>query len=58
MPKISSMDWILIAAHDMSDALNNPHPDVPFDTVRDDTIKVLTTLSAIFKNKLKKPLAP
>jgi hypothetical protein len=36
-------------AHDMTDALKHPHPDVHFSTIGDDTITVLTTLSAIFK---------
>jgi hypothetical protein len=52
------MDSLLMAAHDMTYALKHPHPDGPFATIGDDTITALTTLAAIFKNKLKKPLAP
>jgi hypothetical protein len=37
----------------MADALNHPHPDVPFSTIGDDTIMVVTTLAAILKNKFK-----
>jgi hypothetical protein len=58
MPQISSTDRLLMAAHDMNDALKHPHPDVPFSTIGDETITALTTLEAILKNKFKKPLAP
>jgi hypothetical protein len=58
MPHISSTDRLLMAAHDMNEALKHPHPDVPFYTIGDDTITALTTLSSIFKNKYKKPSAP
>jgi hypothetical protein len=53
MSQIPSTEQLLIAAHDMTDALKHPHPDVPFATISDDTITALTTLAAIFKNKLK-----
>jgi hypothetical protein len=49
MPQIFSTDRLLMAAHNMNDALTHPCPGAPF---------ALTTLAAIFKNKLKKPLAP
>jgi hypothetical protein len=58
MPQISSTDRLLMAAHDMNDALNHPHPDFPFSTIGDETITALTTLAAILKKKFKKPLAP
>jgi hypothetical protein len=58
MPQNSSTDRLLMAAHDMTDALKHPHPGVPFSTIGDETITALTTLAAIFKNKFKKPLAP
>jgi hypothetical protein len=58
MPQIFSTDWISMAAHDMTDALKHPHPDVPFSTIWDETFTALTTLAATFKNKFKKPLAP
>jgi hypothetical protein len=54
MPQLSSADRLIMAANDMSDALQNPHPDAPFNTVRDDTVSALTTLSAIFKRKYNK----
>jgi hypothetical protein len=41
-----------MAAKDMMDALQNPHPEVPFSRVRDDTILALADLAAIFKLKL------
>jgi hypothetical protein len=58
MPPISSMDRILMAADDMTDALKHAHPDVPFATIGDDTITALPQLSAIFKNKFQKTSAP
>jgi hypothetical protein len=39
----------------MTDALQNPHPEVPFAHVGDDTISALTELANIFKFKLRKP---
>jgi hypothetical protein len=29
MPQLSSTDWLLMVAKDMTDAFQNPHPDVP-----------------------------
>jgi hypothetical protein len=40
-----------MASKDMTDALKNPHPEVPFARVGDDTILALTELAAIFKLK-------
>jgi hypothetical protein len=40
-----------MATKDMSSALINPHPEVPFSQIGDDTITALTTLAKIFKNK-------
>jgi hypothetical protein len=42
-----------MAAKDMTDAFQNPHPDVPFASVGDDTVKALAYLAAIFKLKLR-----
>jgi hypothetical protein len=53
MPKFSSTDWLPMAAKDMMDAFQNPHPDVPFTSVGDDTIDALADLAAIFKLKLQ-----
>jgi hypothetical protein len=41
-----------MAAKYMKDALQNPHPEVPFASVGDDIIAALTDLVAIFKLKL------
>jgi hypothetical protein len=41
-----------MAAKDMIDALQNPHPEVPFAHIGDDTILALAELAAIFKLKL------
>jgi hypothetical protein len=53
MQQLSSTDWLLMAAKDMTDAFQNPHPDVPFSSVGDDTIKALADLAAIFKLKFQ-----
>jgi hypothetical protein len=42
-----------MAAKDMMDASQNPHPDVPFASVGDATVKALADLAAIFKLKLQ-----
>jgi hypothetical protein len=47
-----------MAAKDMTDALQNPHPEVPFTHVGDDTISALTELAEIFKLKLRKTQPP
>jgi hypothetical protein len=52
MPQLSSTDRILMAAKDMTDALQNYHPEVPFARVGDDTTSALAELAAIFKLKL------
>jgi hypothetical protein len=51
MPQLSSTDCLIMAAKDMTDALQNPHPEVPFASVGDDTISALADLAAIFKLK-------
>jgi hypothetical protein len=58
MPKLSSTDRLLMAANDMSNALQNPHPEVPFAHVGDDTISALTALAEIFKLKFQKVHIP
>jgi hypothetical protein len=58
LPQISFTDWLIMAAHDMTDALKHPRRGVPSATIGDDTITALAQLAAIFKNKFKKPLAP
>jgi hypothetical protein len=58
MPQLSSTDRLLIAAKDMTDAFQNPHPDVPFASVGDDTVAALMALAAIFKLKLKQDPSP
>jgi hypothetical protein len=58
MPQVSSTDRLLMAATDMTDALQNPHPEVPFASVGDDTIKALAYLAANFKLKLQHAPSP
>jgi hypothetical protein len=43
-----------MAAKDMTDDLQNPHPEVPFTRVRDDTISALAELAVIFKLNLQR----
>jgi hypothetical protein len=57
MPQISSTDRLVMAAN-MTDALKNPHPDVPFATIGYYTISALSQLATIFENKFHKPSAP
>jgi hypothetical protein len=56
IPQLSSTGRLLMAAKDMTDAFQNPHPDVLLASVGDDTIKALADLAAIFK--LKSQQAP
>jgi hypothetical protein len=58
MPKLLSTERLLMAANDMTDALQNPHPEVPFARVGDDTILVLADLAAILKLKLRQTPSP
>jgi hypothetical protein len=53
MPQLSSTNRLLMSAKDMTDAFQNPHPDVPFASVGDATVKALVDLAAIFKLKLQ-----
>jgi hypothetical protein len=52
MPQLLSTDRLIMDAKDMTDALQNPHPKVPFAHVGDDTILALADLATIFKLKL------
>jgi hypothetical protein len=45
MPQLSSTDRLIMAATDMSNTLKNPHPEVPFSHIGDDTITALTKLA-------------
>jgi hypothetical protein len=47
-----------MAAKDTRDAFRNPYPDVPFASVRDDTIAALADLASIFKLKLQQAPSP
>jgi hypothetical protein len=58
IPQLSSTDRLLMAAKDMTDAFQNPHPDVPFASVGDGTIAALADLAAIFKFKLQQAPSP
>jgi hypothetical protein len=53
MPQLPSTYRLLMAVKDMTDALQNPHPEVPFASVGDDTVKALADLAAIFKLKIQ-----
>jgi hypothetical protein len=52
MPQLSSTHRLIMAAKDMTDALQNPHPGIPFARVGDDTILALADLAEIFKLRL------
>jgi hypothetical protein len=54
MPQLSSTDRLIMAANEMSNVLKNPHPEVPFSHIGDDTIAALTMLAEIFKNNFQK----
>jgi hypothetical protein len=58
MPQLSSTDRLIMAAKDITDALQNPHPELPFARVRDYTISALAELAAIFKIKLRQTQLP
>jgi hypothetical protein len=58
MPQLSSTDRLIMAVKYMTDALQNPHPEVPFARVRYDTISALAELAAIFKLKLRQTQPP
>jgi hypothetical protein len=58
IPQLSSTGRLIIAANDMTDAFQNPHPEVPFAQVGDDTISALAKLAAIFKLKLRQTPPP
>jgi hypothetical protein len=53
MPQLSSTDRLIMAAKYMTEDLQNPHPEVPFAQIGDDTIAALAELAAIFKLKLR-----
>jgi hypothetical protein len=58
MSHLSSIDRLRMPAKDMTDALQNPYPEVPFASLGDDTIAVLTDLAAIFKLKIRQTPSP
>jgi hypothetical protein len=58
IPQLSSTNRLLMAAKDMTDALQNPHPEVPFSSIGDDTVKAVTDLAATFKLKLQQAPSP
>jgi hypothetical protein len=51
MPQLSSTDRMIMATNAMTNALKNPHPEVPFVKVRDETIEERRRFS---KKKFKK----
>jgi predicted RNase H-like nuclease len=54
IPQLSSTDRFIMAANGMSNALQNPHPEVPFANIGAETILALTKLAEIFKNNFQK----
>jgi hypothetical protein len=58
MPQLSSTYRLLMVVKDMTDAFQNPHPDVPIANVGDDIILALADLAAIFKHKLQQASPP
>jgi hypothetical protein len=58
MPQLSSTDRLIMASNDISNALKNPHHEVPYAQVGNDTIAALTKLAEIFKNKFQKAQVP
>jgi hypothetical protein len=58
MPQLSSTDRLIMDAKDMTDALQNPHTEVPFARIGDDTISALAKLATIFKLKLRQTPPP
>jgi hypothetical protein len=52
IPQLSFTTRLIVAAKDMTDALQSPHPDVPVARIGDNTILALAELAAIFKLKL------
>jgi hypothetical protein len=58
MPQLSSTYRLIMDDNDITNALKNPHPEVPFAQVGDDTIAALTQLAEIFKNNFQKVKPP
>jgi hypothetical protein len=58
MPQLSSTERLIMAANDMTDVLQNPHPELPFARVDDATISAPAELAAIFKLKLRQSSPP
>jgi hypothetical protein len=58
MQQLSSTIRLIMSSKDMINALQNPHPEVPFTHVGDDTISALTDLANFFKLKLRQTKYP
>jgi hypothetical protein len=58
MPQLSSTDRLIMAAKYMTDAIQHPHPEVPFARIGDDTISALAELADSFKLKLQQAPPP
>jgi hypothetical protein len=58
MPQLSSTYIFLMAANDISNELQHPHPEVPFTHIGDYTISALTALAEIFKLKFENVYTP
>ena len=53
--KMSSIDQLLMASQDITDAFKHPHTYGIFATILDNTTTALTKLVATFTKKLNKP---
>lgn len=58
MPSNSSIDQIIKAAKQLTEAINNPAPPVPFEYVGNEEIVSLKQLAAIFSRKVNKKTSP
>jgi hypothetical protein len=58
MPQVLSTDRFIMAAKDMTDAFQNPHPEVLFAHVGDATISALAELATMFKLKSRQTPPP
>jgi hypothetical protein len=58
MPQLSSTDILIMAAKDITDAFQNPHLEMPFTHVGDDTISALTELAKKITLKLRQTPPP
>ena len=58
VPKTSSVDAAIGAAHTLTEALSNPAPDAPFAQFGDAQQQAIVDLSKIFESAIAKPALP